>query len=113
MRLLGAKYLSSAISRTGTIIRKFLEPTQIQKGFNGVTKQIIYSEKSKMVQDYGIFSAVIRDAGKQGKHVMILGQNKDKFIALGKTKPSCSFEQSIQAQLKEYIDAVKVLKYRS
>ncbi len=104
MANLMGKLLSTMTTHTGVKINKFLE--------NGkIAKKILYPSDSRLVRDYGIFSATIRDAGIQGKHIMIGG--KDKCLMLGKTAPTCEFERTIQEQLKEYINAMNLLKYRN
>ena len=95
--------LSKLTAATGTKVVKFLDEEPMRKGLGKLCTRIEYSPDSKLGQ-MGIDHVFIRNAGKEGKHVMIYGKN-GRGLMSGLTKPESKIEQSVVAQLREYFNA--------
>jgi len=93
------KVLSNLTTSAGTRVTKYL-----QEG--NVLKEIKYAPNSRMAK-MGIDKVLIEKAGEQGKRMVVF--SPDKCLMVGKTKPSWKYEQSILDQLREYINAAKVM----
>lgn len=108
--MINAKHLSALKTATGTTVTKYLEAQPMRKGFGRVAKKIQYPANSSIAQ-LGVDTVVIRNAGKEGKHIMAF--NGDRCVASGLTNPAYSFERPVQNQLKAIFDAVKLLRSKS
>ena len=106
---INGKMMSVLATEAGTKVTKYLESQPMRKGYGRVLKVIEYPKNSRIAQ-LGIDSVAIRNAGKEGKHIM--AYSGDKCIALGVTNPAWKAERSIIAQLKQYINSVKFLQSR-
>ena len=108
--MLNATQISQLTTKAGTTVTKFLEKEPMRRGFGRVAKEIKYAPNSKLAQ-MGIDKVVIRNAGDYGKHIMVFGGDKCRF--LGTTNPIGKRDKSITAQFKEYISAVKTLLHNN
>ncbi len=103
------KVISKLVTANGTTVTKFLEEP-MRAGYGRIAKSIKYPAGSPLAKS-GIDEVIIRDAGKEGKHIMALSKD-GKCRALGLTKPSWKNEQSVIPQLKEYLESLATLKNR-
>lgn len=101
------RIISKLTTAAGTTVTKRFEATPM-KGLGHVAKIIKYPEGSRMAQ-LGIDKVVIRDAGKEGKHIMALSDKDGCCRMLGVTKPESKVEQSVIEQLKDYVNTMKKL----
>lgn len=95
--------ISKLTTAAGTKVTKLLEEP-MRSGYGKMCKIIEYSPNSKLAQ-LGIDKVCIRDAGKEGKHIMAFRGNKCLF--LGETNPAAKIVQSVTDQFKEYLDHAK------
>ena len=97
--------VSKLTTAAGTTVTKSLEEP-MRKGYGKLLKVIKYSPNSKLAQ-LGIDQVCIRDAGKEGKHIMAFKDGKCLF--LGETKPASKIVRSVSDQFKEFINSAKTI----
>ena len=107
--MVSVKQLSTLTTSTGTKVQRYLE-SPMRKGYGHVVKRIQYPSNSPIAK-LGVDSVSIRNAGKEGKHIMAF--NGNKCVATGVTNPSYPKERPIQVQLKEIFNAMKLLRSKS
>lgn len=99
------KMISKCVTATGTKVEKCLEEP-MKAGFGRLFKKIEYPAGSPLAK-LGIDTVVIRNAGKQGKHIMAFGADKCRFV--GVTNPASEIVRPVTQQFREYINTIKTL----